>query len=131
MRPTALVPPASRTVGSDVMPAAQLRTRRPGGVRPAGNPFGQLEFAYRAVAEVRGVEDHAVRRVGIHVGGQRDQVAVVLSGRVRPRRYRRFAAVDAVSELVVLLAAGAQVVLDQAVEQEPARLAGSGVGVAV
>ena len=69
---------AGRGVG--VPPAPQLRARRPGGVRSAGNPFRQREFAYWAVGDSGGVEHQAVRGVVVHVGGQRDQVAVVLGG---------------------------------------------------
>ena len=100
-------------------------------MRAAGNTFRQRKFAYRAVGHPSGIEDHAVGGVGVHVGGQGDQVTVVLAGGAHPRRHGGLAAVDTVTECESFLPSGEQVVFDQAVEQEPPRFPGRGVGVAV
>ncbi len=109
--------------------AAPNRAPRCNGYR--WKSFGQSNLhtgpsAIRAASNTR-----AEGGIGGHVGGQRDQVAVVLAGAARPRRHRRLAAVDAVAEREALFGAGVQVVADQPVEQEPGRLAGRGIGVAV
>ena len=59
------------------------------------------------------------------------KIAVVLGGAADARCHRGLAAVDAVLERESFLAAGRKIVLDQAVEQEPARLARRCIRVAV
>mgnify|MGYP006173334975 CR=1 FL=1 len=58
--------------------------------------------------DVGGVEHEAVAAVAADVGGERDDVAVVLGGRPEPGRERRLAAEHAFAERVVLLAPGLQ-----------------------
>jgi hypothetical protein len=76
------------------------------------NPFGQLKFAYRPVADSGSIEDQAVGGVGIHIGGQRDQIPVVFTGTGCPRSHRGVASVDAVTEPVAFFASGEEVMLD-------------------
>ena len=90
-----------------------------------------MQFAHRAVSDPGGIEDHAVRGVGVHVSGEGDQVAVVLTGTADAWRHRSLTAVNTFTEGVVLLVSGQQIVLDESVEEEPTRFSGSGIGVAV
>ena len=68
----------------------------------------------------RRVEDEALRAVAVDVGGEGDEVPVVLGGRAGTRGERRLAAEHAVAERVALLGAGRHVVLHDPVEEEPA-----------
>ncbi|COW74322.1 Uncharacterised protein [Mycobacterium tuberculosis] len=100
-------------------------------MRAAGNTFRQCKLAYRAIAGARRVENQAIRCVVVHVGGEGDQIAVVLGAAAHPWSHRGLTSVDAVTERVTLVVAGEQIVLNQSVEQEPTRFAGSGIGVTV
>src|SRR5208337_5045109 len=103
----------------------QLGAGRPSRMRAARNTIRQKQFAYRAVSDPGSVADHAVRGVGIHVGGEGDQVAVVFTGGADPWGHRGLAPVDTVTERDAFLVSGVQVVFDQSVEEEPARFSGS------
>src|SRR5207248_995645 len=85
----------------------------------------------RAPAHVAGAEHDALGQVTVHVDRQRHEVRVVFSGPAHARGHADLAAEHARFELVALLAAGQRVVLDQAVEQEPAWLVGGSVSVPV
>ena len=100
-------------------------------MRAAGDPLGQPGPRDRTVTHVIGTEDDALGEVAVHVNHQRHQVGIVLIGAARPGRYADLAAEYARLELIVLLASGLGVVLDQPVGQEPARLVGGGVGIGV
>ena len=82
----------------------------------AGNPFGQLQFANRPVVESRGIKNQTVGRVGVHIAGQGDQIAVVLASAVHSWGHCGPAAVHAVGKTVATFVAGNHVVANQAVE---------------
>src|SRR6476660_5409401 len=65
-------------------PVGDGRAGGPGRVGAAGDALRQQHPADRAGGDVSGVEDEALGDVAVHVGDDRDHVAVVLAGRPDP-----------------------------------------------
>src|SRR5262245_6904235 len=98
----------------------KLRARGPASVGAATDAFGEFDASDGTGGDVARVENEAFRRVGVHVGDEGDEVAVVFS-RAGARRERCFTSEDAFAEGVALFLAGLEVDLHDAVEEEPAR----------
>ena len=82
----------------------------------------QGDAAEGAVLEPLAVDQDALRPARVLIDDEADQIAVVLVRRPDARRERRLAGVAAFGQADRPALAGLQVVLDEAVEQEPARL---------
>src|SRR3984957_14071630 len=126
------VPAFAEVVGAGMcLPALDRVARCPAAVRAASDPLRQRSARDRPAAHVTGPEHDALGQIAVHVDGQRHQVGGVFAGTAGPWRHANLAAEDARLELVPLLATGRGVVLDQAVEQEPAGLVGGRVAIPV
>src|SRR5512139_3182672 len=97
--------------GSGTDAAVELRGRCPARMRPGGDPLRKPHAGDRSVSYGRRVEDQTLGEVAHHVGGERDQVAVVLGRCTETRGERRLAAVDTLTEGEAVLASGLQVLL--------------------
>ena len=108
-------------LGPGTSPAREGLARRPAAMRATGDPLGKLSSGDRAPPHVVGPEHDALGRVAVHVDRERHEIRVVLFGACDPRGHTDLAAEHARLELVPLRTAGQRVVLDQPVEDEPAR----------
>lgn len=93
-------------------------------MRATRDPFRELSARDGAATHVVGTEYDALGQVTVHVDRECHEIRVVLSGSAHAGSDADLAAEHARFELVPLLGAGQRVVLDQPVEQEPARLVG-------